>query len=185
MLRVIGWFQQAAKPRMLLLATVVYLMVAFGLMQPGAKKLEQLSGQPVKILDLQVGFTQEEAQTILAVYTPAARLEAARFLLWADTIYPLVYGMLIALLLAFLFRSGRFQYLVLLPLLAVLVDFAENYWLYQVLNGYPNEKTAWILWASVCNVLKWGLLGLAGLACLVGFGMRMVQRFPSVRKVAP
>lgn len=185
MLRLILRLQQLAQPGIILLSMVSFLVVAVGVMQPGAKKLEKLSGKPVEILDLQWGFSQQAARGILAEYTPAALQAAATFLVWADTLYPLVYGTMIALWLAFLFRKGIWQYLVLLPMLVVLVDFAENYWLYKVLTAYPREEGSWILYASLCNGVKWGLLGIAGLACLGGFGNRLYRFLLSVRKVAP
>lgn len=185
MLRVITWFQQLARPRIIGLVTLAYLLFALGVMQPGAQKLEQLSGKPVDILDLQFGFRVEKAQSILSAYSVAALQEAATFLLWADTMYPLLYGLLLSLLQAVFFRKGRMQYFILTPLVAVLVDFTENYWLYKVLTRYPNEVESWIEYASVCNVVKWSLLGLTGLFLLFGCFQRLFQFLPSMRKVAP
>jgi hypothetical protein len=185
MLRVITWFQQLARPRILGSVTLAYLLFALGVMQPGAKKLEQLSGKPVDILDLQFGFSVEKAHSILSAYSVTALQEAATFLVWADTLYPLIYGILLSLLLAVFFQKGRMQYLILIPLVAVLVDFMENYWLYKVLTSYPNELKSWIENASVCNVVKWSSLGLTGLLLLFGCFRRLLQLRPSVRKVAP
>lgn len=185
MLRVITWFQQLARPRIIVLVTLAYLLLALGVMRPGAQKLEKLSGKRVDILDLQFGFSVEKAQSILSGYSAAALQEAATFLVWADTLYPLIYGILLSLLLAVFFRNGRMQFVVMVPVLVVLVDFAENYWLYKLLKSYPNEEVSCIEYASSCNALKWSLLGLSGLFLLFGCFRRLLQLLPSVRKVAP
>ncbi len=61
MLRFITWFQQRARPRIIGMVTLAYLLCALGIMQPGVKKLEKLSGKPVDILDLQLGFSVEKS----------------------------------------------------------------------------------------------------------------------------
>ncbi|MFN7300531.1 MAG: hypothetical protein ACK5U7_03555 [Bacteroidota bacterium] len=185
MLRFITWFQQRARPRIIGMVTLAYLLCALGIMQPGVKKLEKLSGKPVDILDLQLGFSVEKAQSILSGYSAAALQEAATFLVWADTLYPLIYGLLLSLLLAVFFRKGRIQFVVMVPVLAVLVDFAENYWLYKVLNGYPKEEVSWIEYASACNTVKWSLLGISGVFLLFGSLQRLLRFLPSMREVAP
>lgn len=183
--RVLSWFQTKARPRAIALVTLIYLFFALAVMQPGAQKLEKLSGKPVEILDLQFGFTVEKAQAILSSYSSSALQAAATFLIWADTVYPLIYGLLLSMLLAYLYSKGRRQYVVLLPWLAVLVDFAENAGLYKVLTTFPNAAPGWIQYAAVCNAMKWILLGLTGLILVFGSLQRIVRYLLSVRKVAP
>lgn len=181
MLSLIARIQRMSGPRSLMVATIAFLALALGVMQPGAARIESLSNKPLKILDLQFGFSPEQASTILADYTPESRKAAAQFLLWADTLYPLVYGVWIALLMAALFRNGLWRFLVLLPFLVVIVDFGENFFLYKVLTDYPEVSRANLSAASVFNTVKWSLLALAGLFLLTGTVLRLKVFLLSIR----
>ena len=166
--------QRLAKPKCVLVALAAVVFMAVGVMNPCAAKLEKLSGQPIKILDLQFGFSPNKAKTILSAYSPAARLEAARFLIWADTLYPIAYGIFLALLMAFLHRKGIWQFGMFLPICAVLIDYVENYLLYKILIGFPAENDDWIYLASACNQMKWSLIGLTGIAVIAGLLRRLI-----------
>jgi hypothetical protein len=174
--RFILWLQEMARPGLLLRLTLFYLSMVLLVMQPGAARIEALSEKSLRILDLQFGLSPALALEILADYSQASRDAAAAFLVWADTIYPLSYAALLALLLAFLFRGRKWAYLSLFPLLAALVDFCENFFLYQLLTEYPEAPHSILLGASICNTLKWSLIGVTGVAVIAGLIRRLIPK---------
>lgn len=58
------------------------------------------------ILDLQLWYTPQYAYEVIGAYTPELRQAAALTRLTLDIIYPLVYGLLLALLLVVTFRRA-------------------------------------------------------------------------------
>lgn len=130
------------------------------------------------ILDLQYFYTAEQAYEIVAAYTPAMRQAAAVTRLTLDIIYPVVYGMMLALLLTLTFRRAFSpktfaDAAVFIPWGGVLFDYLENIGFAIIFLSYPKEFHFLAQVSAIFTALKWSLIGLAFLLALVG-GLKLV-----------
>ncbi len=98
-----------------------------------------------------------------------------------DNVYPLIYGLLLALLLTAL-RPRRFPdrapwWALALPVAMALADGSENLLLSLLMFTYPRLPVAWAWMASLATGTKWTLL-VAQLGCLVWGGVQRLRKTP-------
>jgi hypothetical protein len=145
---------------------VIYLVYTIGVMDLGTQHISKLSGRKTEILDLQfTGYNMEKVNSLLSVYTPEARAFYVKFSLIADSVYPVVYTLLYIIAIAWALKAGQGQRLLskqvhLLPIVTMLLDFAENLNIAAVVNCYPQQTLIQVQTASFFTVLKWGAVGL-------------------------
>lgn len=164
-----------------MLCLLCYMLFAAFIMSSGVKKMEELSGNPIVILDLTFGYSISEFNAIVSNYSEEARHFAAFFNITADVVYPLIYGFLLSLWIALIFRpmyqkTGKWKNLPLLPFAIVLVDLVENGFLYQLFHSFPNHSSALVQVASVLTQAKWSLLVICFLLIIVGGILRIQQK---------
>lgn len=173
------YFSRIAGLKTFIIATLIY--VAFGgyVMPQGAKKIASLAGKPVEILDLQFSYTTTRAADILSAYTPEAIAFGVWFSWVADTVYPLVYGFLFIIILAWIYNNvpqhlAAYRYIHLLPITTVVIDFVENFFIRRVMLSYPNLQDSAVATASFFTTVKW--LSVAALAAAAVFGLLLLLR---------
>jgi len=89
-----------------------------------------------------------------------------------DLVYPLVYGSLMSLCLAwglrerFTSRPGL-RIILLLPSLAILADYVENLSVLSILSQWPEAPATTVLLATVGHTVKWLLVITSALLSLV------------------
>ncbi len=101
--------------------------------------------------------------------------------LLVDNVYPLIYGLLLALLLTAL-RPRRFPdqapwWALALPVAMVLADGSENLLLSLLMFTYPRFPVVWAWMASLATGTKWTLL-VAQLGGLVWGGVQRLRKTP-------
>jgi hypothetical protein len=116
------------------------------------------------ILDLQFGFTPEFAYTVLAGYGEYGREGIMVFTGIVDSLYPLVYGSLLAFSISrFRMKTNAdkdsFQIVNLTPFVAVLFDLIENTGILIMIQYYPGQliSIAWV--TSIAGMFKWLIVG--------------------------
>jgi len=154
--RIAGWKTFAA-------ALLIYAVFAGYIMQEGARRIQELSGKKVEILDLQFSYTPERAKAILDSYNDASRDFAANFTLIADTLYPVSYTFLFLVIISWVFKSlavygFRIRYIHLLPFLMMIADYGENACVITMLKSYPDFSTNLATLSSTFTSVKWSLL---------------------------
>lgn len=97
-----------------------------------------------------------------------------------DTGYPLVYGSLLAGCLVLgaraLGREALGARLALLPLAAVLFDYAENFGVLALLSQWPEPSRALLAAVGVFNSGKWGFVFASLAVALPGVGLALLRR---------
>lgn len=161
--KIVDFFWGIAGLKAFIAALLIYLAFAGLVMSPGAAKIQQLSGKKIEILDLQFTYTPAKARAIIADYGDAARNYAANFEMIADTLYPVVYTFLFAIMISWVFKSlsaygVRVKYVLLLPYCVMFADYGENIGIIQMLKTFPNFSDFHVVISSFFTSLKWSLL---------------------------
>jgi hypothetical protein len=178
----VSFVKARASGKVVLTVLVLYFLYAAVVMGWGAKKIQTLSGKEVQVLDLCfTGYSPDEVNKYLADYTPAAKVFAATFEAVADSIYPIIYTTLLTLLLAWVFKrsmqsDNKFGYLLLLPLLIMLSDFAENYHIITMLTMHPDITEEIVKRGSFFTVAKWGMFALISLIVVIGLLRKWIRK---------
>jgi hypothetical protein len=164
------WISRMANGRVVIAFSVFLLFFNFGVLPFSAKQLGPGQGQP--ILDLMFGFSPEQAYTIIAAYGDAGRSGAILTTATADSLYPFVYAGLLAMAISWFmngipFKNPKWQYLNLLPFVALVFDFVENAGIITMLAGYPEQFVNIARMASVAGMLKWTFVGVSLLALVL------------------
>jgi hypothetical protein len=159
--------------------TLLYIIAGVAMMQWGEQQIRNYSGgKSIRILDLSfTGYSPEEVNTWLSEYTPEARKFAATFNATADSVYPVLYTAMLTFLLAWVYKNriepnSPVRYMVLLPLLMMLLDFAENFHIISMLKLYPEIPAEIVKAGSVFTILKWGLFVVIILLLAAGLFIR-------------
>ncbi len=141
-----SYFEFAGRTRTLLatfIATVVILTLVF----PNLP----INGE---MLDLKSGYSHDEAMTAMAEYGPDGRAAYAWLSLSLDTLLPLVYVTLFAgLIYRFRLTQGTWL-LAFIPVIAGIIDLAENIQITTMLIGYPDIGATQVAWASTTTQIK-------------------------------
>lgn len=149
-------------------------VLIFGLIWALIIKLMTLTGG-TGILDFEIGYTPEKVQAVLGSYG-AEGMALYRRIQWLDLVNPAIYGLLMASILYRLYPTQKsWSWLVLLPLLAALLDYAENGVLFILATDFPDISAQWVTLGSMISLLKNAVLFLAIMALLVG-GWRWYRR---------
>lgn len=124
--------------------------------------INRLAGKPIGPIDLTVGFNPGRTLQMVADYGPQARAYYTHVELTVDIMYPVVYSLLFAVILALLFRNKAnrpFASVTLLPFVSQLFDYLENATIVGLLTTYPQQSTTLAVLCELVKLIKWILLG--------------------------
>lgn len=101
-----------------------------------------------------------------------------------DMIYPLLFGLTYSLIFAYFLKklgkgSGSFNYLCLLPIIAGLADYLENFGIINMLNNYPDITESTVNTTSIFSVLKsttTSIFFIALIVLLIILGIKFLKR---------
>ena len=160
-----------------LFALELLFMYAFhGLFSFSVEKLQHLSGG-YGIPDTLFYYGFETLQTLFSHYGEAGK--KVYFQLQAiDMIYPLVYSTLLAALLYLQFNRSRLTWVIIIPHIAALFDYAENLSLRINLIRFPSMHPALADASGIFTCLKWSLVYLSILLLLIGLFNRLFFKKP-------
>ncbi len=126
----------------------------------------------LELLDTRQWYTSEQADALFGALDrldPRARAVYAWTEVSLDMVFPVAYGLLLALILLRIFEDGRPFYL--LPIAAAATDVFENISIALLASTYDAAPSSWARVAAVFTLLKSGLL-LAALAAALGGAIR-------------
>ena len=141
----------------------------------------------LELLDTRQWYSPEQAA---ALFGALDRLDSRARAVYAwtevsiDMIFPVAYGLLLALLLLRVFEDGRRLYL--LPIAGAATDVFENLSIALLASTYDGAPSSWTRVAAAFTLLKSGLI-LATLAAVMGGvirWLRVVRRPFSSRRAA-
>lgn len=111
--------------------------------------------EPLKILDLRRGYTLQEVLLLMEQLGEEGRLQYQHMILWADMLYPLVYGSLLAVTICMSASKSLHRIWGFAPLLTVFADYTENLLNLRMLNSYPVLNSTVVYYSSLANQIKW------------------------------
>jgi hypothetical protein len=141
--------------------------------------LRGIAGPDFSVLDIRFWYAPETVLDLAARLGEQGRTLYALSEVTIDLAYPLLYGAVFGLLLRLLIRRllpdrPRWSSLALLPIGAMVFDYAENVTLAIVLLGFPDSLPLVPL-ASLFTTTKWAF-ALASISLIVLFGLTLLAR---------
>ncbi len=164
------WAYRQAKPQNILLLLLLVLVMNVFVFPYYTGRIVPEEGPPV--LDLHFGFSAEKAYDTLEAFGEEGRVVYLEMLLVADTVYPLIYGLLLIFLASFFLKrilksDNQFRVVNLLAVDAVIFDFLENAGIAYMIHQFPLRADFVAGLTSVFNIFKWVIIGLAVMVVLV------------------
>lgn len=134
----------------------------------------------IPVIDLQFGYNPARVKSIVAMYTGKAKEGYLQSTKTTDTIYPIIYFLLLSSLISIVFYkwkiTTRFQWLNLLPLSIVFFDYNENYLIVKMLNTYPADIDIMAAFCSFFTLSKWVAMCICLLILSVGVAENLRKR---------
>ena len=101
-----------------------------------------------------------------------------------DMLYPLLFGLSYCLIFAYFLKkldklSSSFIYLCLLPIIAGVADYLENFGIIKMLNNYPDLTETTVNTTNIFSVLKsisTSIFFIALIIILIILGIKLVKR---------
>ena len=142
----------------------------------GTKDLYDLSG--MFIPDMNLFHSNESLMKYFDAWGPQGRLYYIRYQ-YRDFIYPIIYSVFMSAILIRLIRPKYFNVWVVVPMFAMLFDFAENYFLRVLVYDYPNLDPQNISYATVFSSLKWMTILFSLILIFIAFSRRRIAYIKS------
>lgn len=122
-------------------------------------------------------YSQTDAKTFLHAIGPDGRNLYAATQLTLDLVYPIVYGVLLGWLLVCVYPPEWSEWIVWLPLLAVMFDLGENFTTAYLALTFAETESTIATMAAICTLMKWSMLSLGALAFVGGGIVALVARY--------
>jgi hypothetical protein len=120
-------------------------------------KLSKVSGNGIP--DFEVGYTKEKIIELFNSYSEQG-MKLYNQVHLIDLFNPLVYSLLFASLCYYFFKETKFEKLSLIPFLAGLFDYVENYFLYRMKEQYPEISEGLVETSNSISLIKYAILGI-------------------------
>ncbi len=158
----------SGKNILLSLAVFILFQVILGFCSHYIKAESQNAG----VLDIGFGYSAEEVYTQYLDKFTDKGIQYYKMAETVDLLYPLVYAILLSLTISWGFSgvisaNNPLKILNLLPLLAADLDYLENIGVFALLFTHPEKWMFMASWTSTFGVLKWGVVGVSMLMCLI------------------
>lgn len=178
--RILENLQRRATWRIVLILAAGFVMMSLVSFNFGwAPRIEEISGQP--LIDTIFAYSVDDLYQILGMYGPEGRQLYTQYLLWFDFIYGTLSGVTFAAILLALSKSvDQFGNLLrasaLIPILMMLLDYAEDTLLLLVLARYPEIMIGLASMASLLTALKLITVYLSMILIVGGFLFMLFRR---------
>lgn len=153
-------------------------------------RMQAAAGEPISPLDTRFSYTYEEVrrdfEKLGADGRDTYRIVVSRI----DMIYPIIYGCLFILMLAWPIKNlttpgSPALWIALLPLIGMLFDYLENIVIIDLLDSFPKLDAQTVAFAERMTILKHGFLFLSvGLAVLLFISVMVQHLFLRRRTVS-
>ena len=151
MAKLITFLDSLANWRGIGILLVLYALV-FGAIIVTLIQLTTLTGG-TGILDFDRGYTFERVQEVFGSYGEAGFALYGRIQLF-DLFNPAIYSLLFASFIYLLWKGRKNIWVVIIPLAAGLLDYAENLALYLLSSSYPELSSQLISFSSTLSIIK-------------------------------
>ena len=169
-----------------IIAVVALLILPFNLFAFPKRTaiLRGLSGEKSPTLDVRFSYDPATVYDWMGKLGPTGRQLYAASELSLDLAYPILYNLLLALLMATVFRrafpsGSRLQKLPLLPGVTLLADYLENLGVVLLLLNYPRQLPALARLASLFSSTKWVFGAASAGLILLGLAALLLKKLAS------
>lgn len=135
------------------------------------------SNTSIQLLDVMFNYSVEEVYQQFKAYGEHGRTICLFSTLILDSLFPLLYGAFLSLILVFLFQETKYRMLILLPLWIILVDYVENTHIAFLLINFPERLPNVVYWSNLITLTKWTLVGTVLMTISLGFFLRNRKNF--------
>ena len=176
--------KQHSGKKVLVLFLLTNIVYAYMLLVTIPATMEFSNG--LQLLDMMpVGYNLEYVNTLFHTLGDYGRQMYLTKQIPVDLIYPLLFGISYAAVLAyFLLKlpklNSKFLYLCLLPVIAGLADYLENIGIISMLNTYPNVTETTVNITSMFSVIKSSATSIYFLTFIVVLIVLGVRRIKSI-----
>lgn len=159
---------------------ILFALFSFYIFPDFQSRLTDAAGEEITALDTRFSYTHEEVLTSFEKLGEQGRVLYTVIVGRIDMVYPMVFGFLFVLILAWLLRrithpESDWMYLSLLPLLVILLDYLENFNTLHLLKTFPNITEEAVSRGETFTLLK-HVLGLVCVALIVCLAVVLVVR---------
>jgi len=170
-----------ANGRLILLFLAAEIFFNIAVLPNQLAKIQAVSGGTGPI-DLQFFYTPEKVYSMVASYGDTGRAAYRTFELTGDIIYPIIYTLLLALLITWLFQRGfapnsKMQRFNVAPFGGWLFDLLENLGIAAMLSIHPSTPAALAWLSAVFTLVKWLFVGTSLVLILIGLAMALKNGF--------
>ncbi len=148
----------------LIVLTVIQLILG-AFIGATLNKLSKLSGNGIP--DFEVGYTMEKILELFNSYGEQG-MKLYNQVHLIDLFNPLIYSLLFASLCYYFFKDTKFEKLSLIPFLAGLFDYVENYFLYRMKVQYPEIGESLVETSNSVSLIKYAVLGITIVTFIFG-----------------
>ena len=168
---------------LILLAAVIALRVIMGLPNDPFGLNPRLGG--TAILDMQIGYTPDDAYALLEALGAEGRQAYAAMLLIGDMLFPISYSLLFAAVAAWLLARAIppdhwAQKLSLIALIGGISDIAENLSILTMIFAFPQRLDGVAWFSSLIKISKFGSAAV-GAPLIVIFAVMLVWKHTAGR----
>lgn len=174
--RILGFLIKIASRQVIVLLMVIFMILSMVVFPAVSRRLTELSGG-TGMIDMLTGYTPSQVFGMVAAYGEDGRSLYTLSSLTADTLFPLDYALLFALILTATYRRafprGRLlRVLALAPFLAGGFDLLENLGVVTLLAAYPQQPVLVAQVTGLFTTFKWSALVITVILLLVcGVGL--------------
>jgi hypothetical protein len=147
---------------------ILFCLFTFYVFPSYQSQLVKIVGEQIKPLDTRFSYSLSEVNRLFHDLGTEGRELYATIAGRVDMVYPIVYGALFILVLAYLFKklSGHKSKLILIalfPILGMLFDYLENFNVLNLLKQYPNINEQQValceLFTRIKHIVLFGAVG--------------------------
>jgi len=154
---IIAWFFRVTNIRLIVGMCLIYLIFPLYLLP------NIINTGSVGPLDLLFWYNHDMLYQMLTSYGEAVRVRYIIGLLTADLAYPIYYGTLLAMIMAWIAKELTIPFsrkIIFIPYVAVFFDLTENSLLIFLLSTYPSKHIGIADLAGYVTATKWSAFGI-------------------------
>lgn len=143
----------------LILPSFIAFAVCLYLFQSAQNDLSTIAGEPVVIIDMMPNYDKALINDFFTNIKPEGIAIHKFITSVVDMIFPIAYGVLFILLLAFFIKKilgpeSNWMYLSLIPLALMIFDYQENFRILGLIDSFPDLDVAKVDRASSSSSIK-------------------------------
>lgn len=159
---------------------LLFALFSFYVFPDYQSRLATAAGEPIRPLDTRFAYTHEDVLTDFEKLGHHGRILYTVIVGRIDMVYPMIFGLLFLLILAYLLRKvthpqSSWLFLALFPLLPVLFDYLENLNTLHLLHTFPNITEEAVSRGEKFTLLK-HILGLVSVAMILVLAVVLVAK---------